>query len=69
MLSIVAKKTDPIFELTNLLFTGKTSPSMRDFLGGSGKLSERARRYSLPWTLCTLIGCSLVGYGSVGECG
>ncbi|KAG8908102.1 hypothetical protein FRB99_000546 [Tulasnella sp. 403] len=36
-----ATKTNPIFELTNLLFTGKTSGAMREFLGGSGKLSER----------------------------
>ncbi|KAG8964939.1 hypothetical protein FRC03_001163 [Tulasnella sp. 419] len=36
-----SKRTNPIFELTNLLFTGKTSSAMREFLGGSGKLSER----------------------------
>ncbi|KAG8875903.1 hypothetical protein FRB97_004639 [Tulasnella sp. 331] len=35
------KKTHAIYELTNLLFTGKTSGAMREFLGGSGKLSER----------------------------
>ncbi|KIO23930.1 hypothetical protein M407DRAFT_26630 [Tulasnella calospora MUT 4182] len=34
-------KTNPIWELTNLLFTGKTSGAMREFLGGHGKLSER----------------------------
>ncbi|KAG9000900.1 hypothetical protein FRB93_012505 [Tulasnella sp. JGI-2019a] len=35
------KKTHGLYELTNLLFTGKTSAAMREFLGGSGKLSER----------------------------
>ncbi|KAG8983719.1 hypothetical protein FRB90_005814, partial [Tulasnella sp. 427] len=34
-------KTNPIWDLTNLLFTGKTSGAMREFLGGHGKLSER----------------------------
>ena len=41
----LAKKVNPIFELTNLLFTGKTSAAMREFLGGSGKLSERVSSF------------------------
>lgn len=42
----VGKKTHPIYELTNLLFTGKTSGAMREFLGGSGKLSERVSYFT-----------------------
>lgn len=43
-----------------MLFTGKTSGAMREFLGGSGKLSERVRMQIIIKE-CYLTGLSFQG--------